>query len=167
MGRPAFVARFFGGVLALAVLGAPYPSAAQGGADAHEIAAALLPLPVALRAGAGVVRLNDRGQPVTLRPTSNGLVCIADRLGNDQSDVRCDEQRFIAVVYRGYQLHGAQDHPARAADRRLSMPRSVERLCRGRRLHRSGDAVLASARTRTPYVMASGTYWSHVMIEHP
>ena len=68
------------------------------------IAAAVLPLPEQLRAGATVVRLDASLQPQVLRQGSNGMVCIADKPNDDRFDVRCYRDTFIPVVYRAFQL---------------------------------------------------------------
>src|SRR6185436_11784477 len=66
--------------------------------------AAVLPLPQPLRAGASVARLDAAGQPEVVRKGTNGMVCIADRPGDEQFDVRCYMESFIPVVYRAFQL---------------------------------------------------------------
>jgi hypothetical protein len=70
----------------------------------QSIAAAVLPLPEQLRAGATVVRLDGSFQPEVLRKGTNGMVCIADAPKDDQFDVRCYRDTFIPVVYRAFQL---------------------------------------------------------------
>ena len=73
-------------------------------ASSQSIAAAVLPLPEQLRAGATVVRLDGSWQPQVLRKGTNGMVCIADAPNDDQFDVRCYRDTFIPVVYRAFQL---------------------------------------------------------------
>jgi hypothetical protein len=73
-------------------------------ADGQAIAAAVLPLPAQLRAGATVVRLNSAKEPEVVRPGTNGMVCIADKPDDDLFDVRCYRDSFIPVVYRAFQL---------------------------------------------------------------
>jgi hypothetical protein len=174
-------------------------------APSHEIAAALLPLPEPLRAGTGVVRLDSLGVPAVLRPSTNGMMCIADRPGDAEFDVRCYEERFIVVVYRQFQLRAAKaDSVGRRIEREiasgkitLSRQPTAGYRCLGpsaaytaaadsigpaikcwqsvhfpyataRELGLVEESQLPdSAKARMPYVMASGTYWSHVMIEHP
>jgi hypothetical protein len=72
--------------------------------SSQSIAAAVLPLPEQLRAGATVVRLDKSLQPDVLRKGTNGMVCIADAPNDDQFDVRCYRDTFIPVVYRAFQL---------------------------------------------------------------
>lgn len=76
----------------------------MGLSQTPEIAAATIPLPESLRNGAGVVRLDSANQPVVLRKNTNGIVCIADKPGDDKFDVRCYQKDFIPVVYRAFQL---------------------------------------------------------------
>jgi hypothetical protein len=70
----------------------------------QAIAAAVLPLPEAFRSGAAVVRLDAAGHPEVLRKGTNGMVCITDKPGDAQFDVRCYHESFIPVVYRAFQL---------------------------------------------------------------
>jgi hypothetical protein len=92
-----------GGASILAFL-AVLSSAAQTPPPSPAIAAALLPLPEPLRAGAMVVQLDAEFRPVVLRKGTNGMVCIADRSNDDRFDVRCYKDTFIPVVYRAFQL---------------------------------------------------------------
>ena len=91
------IATLLGG-LAIAVF------AAAQSTQIEAIAAAVLPLPDALRGSASVVRLDPAGKPDVLRKGTNGMVCIADRPGDEQFDVRCYQESFIPVVYRAFQL---------------------------------------------------------------
>jgi hypothetical protein len=72
--------------------------------SSRSIAAAVLPLPEQLRAGATVVRLDSSLRPEVLRKGTNGMVCIADAPNDDLFDVRCYRDTFIPVVYRAFQL---------------------------------------------------------------
>jgi hypothetical protein len=80
------------------------PVRAQAPSRSAAIAAAVVPLPGELRPGAGVVTLEAAGQPRTLRPSTNGLICIADRPGDPFFAVECYHASFIPVVYRMKQL---------------------------------------------------------------
>jgi hypothetical protein len=71
----------------------------------QEIAGAVLPLPEQLRGGSAVVRLSRAGLPEPVRKGTNGMVCIADRPGDEAFDVRCYHESFIPVVYRLFQLN--------------------------------------------------------------
>ena len=168
----------------------------------QSIAAAVLPLPEQLRAGAAVVRLDSSLQPEVLRKGTNGMVCIADTPNDDRFDVRCYRDTFIPVVYRAFQLGyrvsgekvGAEID---AGKLRLSREPTAGYRCLGplAGYDASRDTVNAqiecwqsihfpfrtaadiglpdeadvpeSQQRGTPYVMSSGTYWSHVMLRHP
>jgi len=162
-------------------------------------AGAVLPLPVQLRAGATVVRLNAAKEPEVLRSGTNGMVCIADDPNDDEFDVRCYRDTFIPVVYRGFQIGGGAKVGAeiQAGKLKLSKEPTAGYRCLGPAAaydaaHNAIDAriecwqslhfpfrtaaevgfpdeadVPESQQQYTPYVMASGTYWSHVMIRHP
>ena len=55
----------------------------------QQIAAAVLPLPKALRAQATVVGYAPDFGLITLRAGTNGMVCTATRPGDQNFDVRC------------------------------------------------------------------------------
>ena len=76
--------------------------------QSQSIAAAVLPLPEVLRGEAEVVELDDAGQPKVIRKGTNGMVCMADKPGDDEFDVRCYQKDFIPVVYRAYQLRSGE-----------------------------------------------------------
>jgi hypothetical protein len=180
----------------LASLSSPAP--AQTPAPSAQIAAAVLPLPVALRAAAGVVRLDQQGRPHELRPSANGMVCLADTPGDSVFDVRCYQRSFVPFVYRGRQL-AASGVPDSMIDRRIDAEVRSGKLklptgaTAGYRMlgpivgydssantvsdtidawqsihlpYRTAAAIGLPTREdgTHPYVMASGTYWSHVMI---
>jgi hypothetical protein len=88
----------------IAIAAALFGAAQAPAPSNHTIAAALLPLPEQLRAGATVVQLDREFRPVVLRKGTNGMVCIADRPDDDRFDVRCYKDAFIPVVYRAFQL---------------------------------------------------------------
>jgi hypothetical protein len=172
-------------------------------AQTQEIASALIPLPESLRSGAGVVRLDNAGQPEVLRKATNGMVCIADKPGDAQFDVRCYQEDFILVVYRAFQLgyNGVNGEKVEAEIKtgklHLSNQPAAGYRCFGpasgydpstnavnaevkcwqsihfpfRTAREIGfpdmSEVPADLRTNVPYVMSSGKYWAHVMIEHP
>ena len=171
---------------------------AQGPTRAQQIAAAVLPLPAALRAGAGVVSLDSQGRPQQWRASRNGMVCLADQPGDSLFDVRCYQASFIALIYRARQLRaaGTPDSAFDAAmDReihggKLSLPDGptagyrmlgpVSGFDWGATV--AGDSIDAWQSIHFPYrtagqlglpteedgihpfVMSSGTWWSHVMI---
>ena len=169
---------------------------------AQLIEAAVLPLPIPLRAGATVVRLDSSFMPEVLRNGVNGMVCIADAPNDDRFDVRCYRDAFIPVVYRAFQLGyrvsgekvGAEiqagqlklsreptagyrclgpaagyDAARNAVDTRIECWQSLHfpfRTAAEVGFPDEADVPENQQRT-TPYVMSSGTYWSHVMIRHP
>lgn len=91
---------------AIAIIAFAVPSVSFSQAEA--IAPALLPLPEVLRGGAEVVQLDNAGQPRMLRKGTNGMVCMADKPGDDDFDVRCYQKDFIPVVYRIFQLRSGE-----------------------------------------------------------
>jgi hypothetical protein len=183
-----------------------------GGAQAQpspqqEIASAVLALPEHMRAAATVVRLNRAGFLESLRKGTNGMVCMADRQGDDTFDVRCYREDFISVVYRGFQLsaEGVRGEDltnrieAEIKAEKLKLPRqpTAGYRCLGpsngydasknslnseircwqsvhfpfQTAHDMGlldeKEIPDGLRSTMPYVMSSGRYWAHVMIEHP
>jgi len=166
---PSRFALFF--VAAPLLAQAPVPS------PADQIAAAVLPLPEVLRAGAGVRGYDAALRPVTLRETTNGMICTGDRPGDDEFDVRCYEKSFRAVIDRGQQLQvpsqptagyrmlgpiGGYDFRTRTFTKAIERWQSVHFPYRT-----AAELGLPEVREGTmPYVMASGTWWSHVMIQH-
>jgi hypothetical protein len=182
----------------LAWLPGPGSVTAQQPDRARRIAAAVLPLPAALRSAAGVVALDDRGQPQVWRASANGMICLADSPGDSTFDVRCYQAGFVPVIYRirqliaqgvadsalegtidaeirsgklpitkaptaGYRMYGPVSgyDPARnAVSDRIDAWQSIHMPYR--------TAASMGLPTREdgihPYVMASGTYWAHVMI---
>jgi len=174
------------------VAGAQTPTRAQ------QIAAAVLPLPPALRAGAGVVLLDGAGRPEEWRASGNGVICLADQPGDSLFDVRCYQASFIPLLYRARQLAAAgmpdslfdatMDREIRSGKLRLpDGPTAGYRMLGPISAfdwvtNAPGDAIdawqsihfpyrtagqLGLPTTEDgihPYVMSSGTWWSHVMI---
>ena len=183
----------------LGTLGIRGTLAAQTGLSPQELEASVLPLPEALRAGAGVRVATSSGVSI-LRPSTNGLMCTADQPGDDVFDVRCYHVEWLAVMDYASLLRqqGVQDSvfEARLKDaERQGVIRFPDSPTAGYRMLGpiSGfDATTTSAgeaidkwqsvhfpfRTAAelglpttpegvmPYVMSSGTWWSHVMIVH-
>jgi hypothetical protein len=186
-----------------AIVAAPaHAQALQVASPEQQIAAAVLPLPEGLRAGATVVGYGPDLKLVTLRAGSNGMVCTGMRPGSTQFDVRCYHESFMPIVRRIAELReqglGRQEIDraidAAVQSKRLALPTSP---AAGYRM--LGPASAYSAVTNSvgseieswqsihfpyktaaeiglpeegtvprtfPYVMSSGTAWSHVMIEH-
>lgn len=86
----------------------------------QQIAAALLPLPASMRAGAGVIGYGADGRETTLRASTNGMVCMGDPPGDDRFDVRCYHESFFPYAGRvvaADRLRGPATDSARAAVR--------------------------------------------------
>jgi hypothetical protein len=183
----------------LGVLGGAGVLTAQAEPSSPAVAASVLPLPQALRAGAGVRVVVPSGVSI-LRPSTNGLMCTADRPDDEVFDVRCYHLEWLAVMdyVRLLRQQGARDPvlDARLRDaERQGVIRFPESPTAGYRMLGpigAFDATTTTAgeaidkwqsihlpfRTATelglpitpegtmPYVMASGTWWSHVMIVH-
>ena len=187
---------FFCGAVGLAQQPPHVPSAEQ------QIAAAVLPLPESMRAGAGVRGYDHDLKPVMLRQTSNSMVCTGQRPGNQIFDVRCYHESFLPVVDRmrdffrkggkpeaifstidseiktgklklppqptaGYRMEGpisAYDQKTNTAGKEIKSWQSVHFPYRT-----AAEIGLPDERDHIgsmPYVMTSGTFWSHVMIVH-
>lgn len=168
--------------------------------SAEQIAAALLPLPEAMRADAGVRVFTASGAMVPLRPSRNGMMCTVVRPGSDEFDVRCYAEEFLKVMDRARELSRAErdtllaqrrldeeirsgrlrlpDHPT-AGYRMLGPikgydPRTnsvTAEIEKWQSVHfpykTAAELHLPTEPNGTmPFVMASGTWWSHVMIVH-
>jgi hypothetical protein len=167
-----------------------------------KIAAALLPLPLNLREGAGVRGYDRDLKLITLRASRNGIICTGLRPDDEEFDVRCYHESLLPVVDRMRELdrQGLERNKiydiveAEIRSGKLKLPEAPTAGYRmlGPRTAYDADANTAGPaiegwqsihfpyRTaaamalpeegtvpRTvPYVMATGTFWSHVMIEH-
>lgn len=188
-----------GALVLLGALGQGGILAAQAAPSSQAVAASVLPLPEALRAGAGVRVVAPSGVSL-LRPSTNGLMCTADRPGDDVFDVRCYQVEWLAVMdyvrllrqqgvkdstldarlkdaerqgiirfpdspTAGYRMLGpisAFDTTTTSAGKAISTWQSVHFP-----FHTAMEIGLPDAPEGVmPYVMASGTWWSHVMIVH-
>ena len=185
-------------LILLAIAAVPARAQTSTPDPADQIAAAVLPLPQALRAGAGVGGYDAAGRPVMLRESRNGMVCTGDHPGDAVFDARCYDRAFRAVMDRRRQLvsedsvQGPARFEAEVKAGKLAMPASPTA---GYRMF--GPIAAYDPRTRTftsaierwqsvhlpyrtaselrvaeeqegtmPFVMSSGTWWSHVMIKH-
>src|SRR3977135_2518637 len=72
----------------------------------QQIAAAVLPLPNALRAQATVIGYPTDVWLITLRAGTNGIVFTATRPGDQNFDVRCYQESFIPTARRLRELYG-------------------------------------------------------------
>ncbi len=85
-----------------------HPVAAQSvSVEAEQIAAAVLPLPAALRAGAGVMGYREAGKLVVLRQARNGMRCLADDPSDDRFHVACYATTMEPFMARGRALRAA------------------------------------------------------------
>lgn len=99
------------GALFLGLLVAVPSVAAQepGGDKSSEwlVATAVLAAPPQYRADAEVRAWTDDGALVTLREGSNGLICLADRPGDDQFQAACYHDSLEPFMARGRELAAA------------------------------------------------------------
>jgi hypothetical protein len=102
-GRPAVLT----GVLSLALGAAPL--GAQGAPSgiapaARQVAAAVLALPEAMRAGATVLGYDPRGRLARLRAGTNHMTCLADDPRDDRFHVACYHDSLEPFMARGREL---------------------------------------------------------------
>src|SRR5262245_59458057 len=87
----------------LMIVLAPIGMHTQSNDPATEIAAAVLPLPEAMRADATVVSMNN-GKIDTIRKGSNGMVCAHNRSLPNVFWAECYNESIIALMGRADQL---------------------------------------------------------------
>lgn len=73
---------------------------AQGLTPEQQVAAAVLPLPQAMRSGAAVMTISRDGSLRPLRAGTNGMICLTDTPADSLFDVRCYHQSFMPLVTR-------------------------------------------------------------------
>lgn len=88
---------------------------------AEQIAAAVLALPKEMRDGAGVMGYKTAGKLEWLRPTKNGMMCLADDPAEEQFHVSCYHDSMDPFMARGRALRlsgvkGAQVDTVRFAE---------------------------------------------------
>jgi hypothetical protein len=90
----------------VAILGVSTAAEAQQSALPVELQAeyAVLPLPVDMREGAKVIVYGADGEPLTLREGTNGLVCVADKPGDEDYSGVCYHESLEPFLERGRQL---------------------------------------------------------------
>lgn len=94
-------------LVAAAVL-CPGTAAAQVPSPAWQIAAAVLPLPDTMRAGAEVLGYKTAGGPlVQLRAGTNGMICLADDPTAEGYAAHCYQQSLAPFMARGRELRAA------------------------------------------------------------
>jgi hypothetical protein len=92
----------------LVLLSAASPAAAQNPTVAWQIAAAVLPLPDSMRAGAEVLGYKAAGGPlVQLRAGTNQMICLADDPTDDRFAAHCYHKSLAAFMQRGRELRAA------------------------------------------------------------
>jgi len=92
----------------LAVVLAAAPATAQDRSTAWQIAAAVLPLPDSMRAGAEVLGYKTPGGPlVQLRAGTNGMICLTDNPDIEGYAANCYHQSLAAFMLRGRELRAA------------------------------------------------------------
>ncbi len=190
--------QFFALVLAGACCQAARADGPRVPPTSEQVVTAVLPLPAPLREHATVLGYGPDLELTVLRAGTNGMVCIGQRPGNEEFDVRCYQETFIPLVRRIAQLGGlsAEDRH-RIIDQEIrsgKLPLPSGPVAGYRMLgpasaydavtHSAGPAIASwqsihfpyktaaeiglpeeGTVSRTlPYVMASGSYWSHVMI---
>ncbi|MEO8450205.1 MAG: hypothetical protein ABI647_10470 [Gemmatimonadota bacterium] len=109
---------------------APIPSAAQ------QIAAAVLPLPVPMRAGATVLGYRDGPALVELRKGTNGMICLADNPAAPAFHAACYHESLEPFMARGRSLRAAGVAPekvdsvrnAEALAGSIAMPKTAAAL---------------------------------------
>mgnify|MGYP001810613339 CR=1 FL=1 len=97
---------------------------------AEQITAAVLALPKEMRDGAGVMGYRTAGKLESLRPSKNGMLCLADDPAEEQFHVSCYAETMEPFMARGRALRasgvkGAQVDTARFAEvkaGKLKMP---------------------------------------------
>ena len=86
---------------------APALSAQAPLPEVQQIAAAVLPLPAAMRDGAGVMGYRAAGRLEVLRPARNGMQCLADDPKGDSFHVACYATSMEAFMARGRELRAS------------------------------------------------------------
>lgn len=97
--------------LAALLVVAARPAHAQAPAaippSAEQVAAAVLPLPPTLRAGARVLGYDAQKKLVELRAGANGMTCLADEPGDERFHVACYASSMEPFMARGRELRAA------------------------------------------------------------
>jgi hypothetical protein len=84
------------------------PAAAQERTVEWQVAAAVLPLPDSMRAGAEVLGYRTAGGPlVTIRAGTNQMICLTDDPGIDGYAAHCYHASLAAFMQRGRALRAA------------------------------------------------------------
>ncbi len=73
----------------------------------QQIAAAVIALPKEMRDGAGVMGYRTAGKLELLRPSKNGMLCLADNPAEQQFHVSCYHESMDPFMARGRSLRAA------------------------------------------------------------
>ncbi|MFZ5625611.1 MAG: hypothetical protein ACOY71_14515 [Gemmatimonadota bacterium] len=98
------VAALVAGASSVSAQAAAGPPASPRPTAEQQIAVAVLPAPEPLRAGAEVRGYDATGRLVTLRPGSNGLICLADDPAANNFHVACYQKELDPFMARGREL---------------------------------------------------------------
>jgi len=109
--------KLFVSLFVLILIAAP-PTLAQAPTAEAQVAAAILPLPDEMRAGATVIGWNGAGVRTDLREGTNGMICIADEPGNERFRVVCYPEALHPLLSRSRELREENLEEAER-DRRL------------------------------------------------
>ena len=105
---PVFRAVFKKSTLRVALLAAvaaiPSALSAQTMTVQDQIASAVVPLPKEMRDGAGVMGYRSGNKLELLRPSKNGMLCLADDPADDQFHVSCYHESMEPFMARGRSL---------------------------------------------------------------
>lgn len=92
---------------ALFTIVSPAIVAAQTMSPADQMASAVLPLPKDFRDGAGVMGYRTAGKLEVLKPTKNGMTCLADDPTDDRFHVACYHESMEPFMARGRALRAS------------------------------------------------------------
>jgi len=99
---------FLPGLLLLASLGAVHGAAAQDRTIAWQVAAAVLPLPDSMRAGAEVLGYKTPGGPlVQIRAGTNDMICLTDNPAVEGYAANCYHKSLASFMLRGRELRAS------------------------------------------------------------
>lgn len=87
----------------IALMAAAVPAAAQARSDAWQVAAAVLPLPDSMRAGAAVMGYRE-GRLVELRAGRNEMICLSDDPARKGFHADCYHRSLEPFMARGRAL---------------------------------------------------------------
>ena len=108
--------------LLLSILSAGFTSparSAEASDTAAQIAAALLPLPESMRAGATVVSRGEGGKISVLREGSNDIVCTSDHTRDQIFYVNCFHKLIVALRNRSAEVAAELRRAGKTADQKV------------------------------------------------